>query len=91
MKYLLMLDTPFWMCLVAVLTVWNFRLRARIRNSGNPLLTLPKKERRQRAREQLNQAKEDKDLEQLERTTRVLKGEPLPADVADIREGYWKA
>lgn len=53
MKYLLMLDTPFWLCLSAALTAWNFKLRNRMRGLNDPRLYLSKGERRAWARKEL--------------------------------------
>lgn len=55
MKYLLMLDTPFWMILSLVLTTWIFRLKNQIKGINDPRMWLTRKERRELARESIRE------------------------------------
>lgn len=75
MKYLLMLDTPFWLLLSGGLTTYVFALKRRIRGLNDPRLYLSKGERRAWARKELAQREEDHDLAQLEKNTRIIKGD----------------
>lgn len=67
MKYLLMLDTPFWLCLSAALTVWNLKLRNRMRGQRDPRLYLSKGERRAWARKEMER-------QEFERNTDIING-----------------
>lgn len=53
MKYLLMLDTPFWLILSGSLGAYVFALKRRIAGLKDPRLWLSKGERRAWARRQL--------------------------------------
>ena len=67
MKYLLMLDTPFWVILSGCLTVYIFALRRRINGLGDPRLWLSRGERRAWARKELER-------QEFERNTESIKG-----------------
>lgn len=67
MKFLLMLDTPFWLCLSAALTVWNFKLRRRMAGLNDPRLWLSKSERKAWARKELDRL-------EFERNTDIVNG-----------------
>jgi hypothetical protein len=58
MKYLLMLDTPFWLLVSSTLTVYIFALRRRMRGLKEPELWLPRRERRAHARKMLAREEE---------------------------------
>lgn len=67
MKYLLLLDTPFWLVVSGVLGTYAVRLRTRIRGLDDPRLYLSRSERRSWARKQLEQ-------EMFERNLDVVRG-----------------
>jgi hypothetical protein len=67
MKYLLMLDTPFWVILSGGLTVYVFALRRRINGLSDPRLWLSRGERRAWARKELERL-------EFERNTESIKG-----------------
>lgn len=62
MKYLLMLDTPFWMLISIGLGSWVHRLRKTIRGLDEPELLLSRGERRAWARKRL--AREEQALDE---------------------------
>lgn len=66
MKYLLMLDTPFWLILSGSLTAYVFALRRRMAGLKDPRLWLTRGERRAWAREELQR-------QDLERDTGIIK------------------
>jgi hypothetical protein len=66
MKYLLMLDTPFWVILSGCLTVYVFSLRRRINGLSDPRLWLSRGERRAWARKELER-------QELERNTQSIR------------------
>jgi hypothetical protein len=66
MKYLLMLDTPFWVILSGCLTVYVYSLRRRINGLSDPRLWLSRGERRAWARKELER-------QELERNTQSIK------------------
>lgn len=74
MKYILMLDTPFWLCVSIALLVWNNRLRTRIKGLNDPRLYLSKGERRAWARKELEQQEEDRNTAQFERNLGIVQG-----------------
>jgi hypothetical protein len=63
MKYLLMLDTPFWLVLSGSLTAYVFALRRRIAGLKDPRLWLSRGERRAWAREELQRQEFERDTE----------------------------
>lgn len=71
MKYLLMLDTPFWVFLSGFLTGYVIKLRRIIAGSKDSRLWLSKGERRAWARKEL----ENKQFEQASETVRQFHSE----------------
>lgn len=65
MKYLLMLDTPFWLALSSGLTVYVVRLRQRINGLNDPRLWLTRGERRAWARNELTRQQIERDTESI--------------------------
>lgn len=74
-KYLLLLDTPFWLLVSTGLIVYISILRRRMAGLKDPRLYLTRGERRAWARNELAQQAEDRDLEQFERGTNIVKGD----------------
>lgn len=67
MKYLLMLDTPFWLIVSGSLTTYVFALRRRMNGLKDPRLWLSKGERRAWARTELER-------QEFERNTDIVNG-----------------
>lgn len=63
MKYLLLLDTPFWMIISGVLTTYVFRLRQRIAGLNDPRLWLSRGERRALARQDIADQKYQRNID----------------------------
>ncbi len=74
MKYILMLDTPFWMLVSACLTAWGFSWKRRAKALNAPWLLLPRKERRAQARLETAEYNEDRQRAQYERDLGVVHG-----------------
>lgn len=65
MKYLLMLDTPFWLILSGGLTTYVVRLRQRINGLNDPRLWLNRGERRAWARKELERQAFERDTKSI--------------------------
>lgn len=74
MKYLLMLDTPFWLILSGGLTTYVFALRRRMAGLKDPRLWLSKGERRAWAREELERQEFERDTETIKEFGHFNKG-----------------
>lgn len=72
MKYLLMLDTPFWLIVSSTLTVYIFSLRRRMRGLNEPELWLPRRERRAHARKLLKREDEQYQQQMIEHLTDIV-------------------
>ena len=73
-KGVLLLDDIVWIVIIALLVIYIFSLRRRMRGLKEPELWLPKKERQAHARKLLQREEQQYQEQMLEHFTEVIKG-----------------
>lgn len=73
-KLLLLGDDIIYIAIIVGLGLYALSLRRRIKALDDPVLMLPRKERRAWARDELAQRKQDHDLAQFQRNLDIVQG-----------------